>query len=65
MKKDTNKIEIDRKKFFKLYMREVRKISDILEDKSVFSPQEIIDIASYVLENNTKSLIKQVSNDKV
>lgn len=65
MKKDTNKIEIDRKKFFKLYMREVRKISDILEDKSVFSPEEIIDIASYVLENNTKSLIKEVSNDKV
>ena len=46
------KIKINRKKLYSKYMKEVNKISEICEDKSIFSPKEIVEIISYLIENN-------------
>jgi hypothetical protein len=45
-------IKINKEKLFKLYMDEVNRISDIFEDKSYFTPEELIGIVSEVLEKN-------------
>ena len=41
-------------------MQEIHNICDILEDKSSFSPKEIVNILSYVIEQNPEL----VSTDK-
>jgi len=45
-------IKINREKLFKLYMKEVNRIADIFEDKSQFTPEELIGIVAQVLEEN-------------
>lgn len=46
-------IKINREKLYSLYMKEVNRISDLLEDKSHFTPEELIGIVAGVLEANT------------
>ena len=45
-------IKINTEKLFKLYMKEVNRIADIFEDKSQFTPEELIGIVAQVLEEN-------------
>jgi len=45
-------LKINRKKLFSLYMREINRISDLLEDKSHFTPEELIGIVADVLEKS-------------
>jgi hypothetical protein len=52
------KIKINRKKLFSLYMREVERISDLYEDKSYFTPEELIGIVADVLEK-TPEIIEE------
>jgi hypothetical protein len=54
-------IKINRKKLFRLYMDEVERISEIFEDKSHFTPEELIGIVSEVLEQNP-NLITEKGN---
>ena len=52
-------IIINREKLFELYMDEVHRISEELEDKSHFTPEELIDIVSNVLETNPKLITEK------
>jgi len=52
-------IIINREKLFELYMDEVNRISEELEDKSHFTPEELIDIVSNVLETNPKLITEK------
>jgi hypothetical protein len=45
-------IKVNRKKLHSLYMQEVNRIADLFEDKSHFTPEELIDIVSSVIEAN-------------
>jgi hypothetical protein len=51
-------IKINKKKLHSLYMKEVNRIADLFEDKSHFTPEELIDIVASVLEANT-DIIKE------
>lgn len=53
-----SQIKIDKEKLYSLYMKEINRICDLFEDKSQFSPKELIGIVSDVLEQNPE-LIKQ------
>jgi hypothetical protein len=48
------KIKINKEKLYSLYMEEVNRISDLFEDKSYFSAQDLIGIVSDILEKNPK-----------
>lgn len=54
------KIKINKSKLYSLYMNEIHIISEILEDKSYFSPEEIVGIICEVLEKNPE-LIQEKS----
>jgi hypothetical protein len=45
-------IKINRKKLYDLYIKEVERISDLCEDKSRFSAEDLVGIISQVLEEN-------------
>jgi len=45
-------IKINRKNLYSLYMEKVNRICDLFEDKSHFTPQELIGIVAEVLESN-------------
>jgi hypothetical protein len=52
-------IIINREKLFELYMNEVNRISEEFEDKSHFTPEELIVIVSNVLELNPKLITEK------
>jgi hypothetical protein len=55
-------IKINREKLFKLYMKEVNRIADIFEDKSTFTPEELIVIVAQVLEDNPNLITEKGYN---
>jgi hypothetical protein len=52
-------IKINRERLFELYMDEVHRISEENEDKSHFTPEELIGIVSNVLETNPKLITEK------
>lgn len=54
-------MKINVQKLTDLYLERVNRIADDLEDKSVFSPQEVVAIVCEVLEENWDSLTRQYS----
>jgi hypothetical protein len=52
-------IIINREKLFELYMNEVNRISEEFEDKSHFTPEELIGIVSNVIELNPKLITEK------
>ena len=52
-------IKINRKKLYSLYMKEVNFIADIFEEKSHFTPEELIGIVSKVLEENPELITEK------
>lgn len=52
-------MKINRTQLFKLYMEKINKISDDLEDKSVFCPEEIVSIIATILENNPELIVME------
>lgn len=51
-------IKINKEQLYSLYMEEVHRIADLFEDKSHFTPQELIGIVSNVLEKNPELIIE-------
>ena len=45
-------MKIDKQKLYKLYMQEINRICDLCEDKSSFSPKEIVGIIAEIIEKN-------------
>ena len=45
-------MKIDKQKLYKLYMQEINRICDLCEDKSSFSPKEIVAIIAEIIEKN-------------
>ncbi len=52
-------ITVNRKKLYTLYMEEVDRISDECEWVSTFTPKDIINIISNILESNPKLIKKE------
>jgi len=52
-------IKIDKEKLYELYMVEVERISEEFEDKSHFTPEELIGIVAQVLEENPKLITEK------
>ena len=46
-------IKIDKESLYEIYMEKINQISDDLENKTHFSPKEIIQIITDILENNS------------
>ena len=46
------KIKIDKERLYSLYIKEINRICDLFEDKSHFTPKELIGIVAQVLEKN-------------
>jgi hypothetical protein len=52
-------IKVNREKLYKLYIKEVNRICDLFEDKSHFTPKELIGIVSEVLEKNPEVITEK------
>ena len=52
-------IKVNREKLYKLYIKEVSRICDLFEDKSHFTPKELIGIVSEVLEKNPEVITEK------
>ena len=52
-------IKINRKKLYSLYMKEVNLIADVFEEKSHFTPEELIGIVAKVLEENPELITER------
>ena len=52
-------IKVNREKLYKLYIKEVNRICDLFEDKSHFTPKELIGIVSEVLEKNPELITEK------
>ena len=52
-------IKINKKELYSLYMEEVNRICDLFEDKSHFTPQELIGIVAEVLESNPEIITEK------
>ncbi len=55
-----NNMEINKQKLYEKYMAKVNEISEKCEDKSHFTPKEIVDIISDLLEKD-EGLFKKES----
>ena len=55
-------MKINKFKLFELYMNKVSEISDICDWKSVFGPEEIVNLIAEIIENN-KELIENEPKD--
>ena len=52
-------IKVNREKLYKLYIKEVNRICDLFEDKSHFTPKELIGIVAEVLEKNPEVITEK------
>lgn len=52
-------IKVNREKLYKLYIKEVNRICDLFEDKSHFTPKELIGIVAEVMEKNPELITEK------
>jgi len=55
----SEQIKIDRKNLYKIYMKMVDDVAEELDWKTNFSPKEIVDMLSTILEKNPELITDQ------
>ncbi len=55
-------MKIDKKQLTKIYLEKVNEITEALENKSYFFPEEIVGIISDIIENNPELVTMEKSD---